>query len=134
MEAKFSIDEFPAMRLFAHEAARILARGEVKNYMSVTMHDDNGNMFELRVQRVEGKTPGKIAEELRAELQDAEWRLSIALEQAKNATAELTALKAAARPIAKFWVGGGIEGVVKGKNQPLDPAYLDELAQLCGEE
>ena len=68
----FSMKEFPAMRLFAAEAAKILARGDVKNYMSVEMHDDNGNLFELRMQRVEGKTPGKIADELRARLAEVE--------------------------------------------------------------
>ena len=46
---------------------------------------------------------------------------------------ELGALKDAARPIAQFWKGGGVQGVVRGTNPPLEEKYLDELAALVGE-
>lgn len=47
--------------------------------------------------------------------------------------AELAALKDAARPIAQFWKGGGVQGVVRGTNPPLEEKYLDALAALVGE-
>lgn len=46
---------------------------------------------------------------------------------------ELAALKDAARPIAQFWKGGGVQGVVRGTNPPLEEKYLDALAALVGE-
>ena len=48
--------------------------------------------------------------------------------------AELAALKDAVRPIAQFWKGGGVQGVVRGTNPPLEEKYLDALAALVGDE
>jgi len=53
-------------------------------------------------------------------------------DQVEAIVAELAALKDAARPIAKFWKGGGVRGVVRGTNPPLEEKYLDALAALIG--
>ena len=47
---------------------------------------------------------------------------------------ELAALRDAARPIAQFWKGCGVQGVVRGTNPPLEEKHLDALAALVGEE
>ena len=59
--------------------------------------------------------------------------LTMCAEEVERLRAELAALKEAARPIAEWWRGGGVEGVIKGVGKPIDTGQLDALAALVGE-
>ena len=71
----FSFDDYPAIAIFASEASRALAQDGVENYLSIELHDNDGNAFELRVQKLDGQKPAQLVTALRARVARLEGAL-----------------------------------------------------------